>query len=243
MNVNGRSISFACLIFVALIGQGKQPTAAVTCDKGNVIYASADGHRPRLTDSGRDREPALHPGGEWVYFIRSFEGRFDEEKYIPPAGKQAPAGKMLQEELWRVRKTGAEAQMLYRHDIAGPCPDAEHDIASIDNIQFSPDGKRVYFEATRGATASDLWVMDEDGKNRRALGCANGTRIVQSSTAGDYRGFIVTSQHRYFVFGGSYDWYYLFTPGMEKEIGPIGVNLKEGVESKSVTFVPTHRLE
>lgn len=232
-----------CLLLATLFCRANAQTAAVTCDKGNIVYVSADGHRPRLTDSGRDRKPALHPGGEWVYFVRSFEGRFDEEKYIPPTDKQAPAGKMLQEELWRVRKTGAEAQMLYRHDIAGPCPDAEHEIASIDNIQFSPDGKRIYFEATRGATSSDLWVMDEDGKNRRALGCANGTRIVQSSTGGDYRGFIVTSQHRYFVFGGSYDWYYLFTPGMEKQIGSIGENLKEAVESKAVTFVPTHRLE
>ena len=133
--------------------------------------------------------------------------------------------------------------MLYRHDIPGPGPDAEHQVASLDNIQFSPDGKLVYFEATRWATSSDLWVMDEDGKNRRTLGPANVTRIVQSSAAGDYRGFIVASQHRYFVFGGSYDWYYLFTPCMEKEIGPISEERAEGIEGKSVTFVPTYRLE
>jgi hypothetical protein len=85
--------------------------------------------------------------------------------------------------------------------------------------------------------------MDQNGKHQRSLGPACGTRVIQSSASGDYRGFIVTSQHRYFVFGGSYDWYYLFTPGMEKQIGSIGENLKEAVESKAVTFVPTHRLE
>ncbi len=243
MNVNGHRISFACLLFGALLGHAKQPAAAVTCDKGNIFYVSADGLRTSLTDSGRDREPALHPGGEWVYFIRSFEGRFDEEKYIPPAGKQAPVGKMLQEELWLVRKTGADAQMLYRHDITVPCSDADHEVALLENIQFSPDGARIYVEASRWVTSAELRVMDQDGKHQRALGPACGTRVIQSSSSGDYRGFIVTSQHRYFVFGGSYDWYYLFTPGMDKEVGPIGENLREAVDSKSVTFVPTHRLE
>jgi len=57
MNVNGRSISFACLSFVALLGQGKQPTAAVTCDKGNVVYAAGASRSRDARGSGRGRAP------------------------------------------------------------------------------------------------------------------------------------------------------------------------------------------
>ena len=229
----------ACILVPTLICQGKEATAAVTCDKGNIVYVSADGLRNRLTDSGRDKDPVLHPGGEWVYFIRSFEGHFEEEKYIPPAGKQVLPDTLLQEELWRVRRNGADAQMLYRHDIAGP---GLNEVASIDNIQFSPNGALVYFEASRWATSDELWVIDKDGKRPHALGAGNGTRVVQSSTLGNYRGFIVTCQHRYFVFGGSYDWYYLFTPDMKKEIGPIGEKLSKITEDILV-FVPTNRMD
>lgn len=241
MNVNSCSVSFTCLIFIALLGHGKQPAATVTSDKGNIVYVSADGLITRLTNSGRDREPALHPDGEWIYFIRSFEGRFVEETYILPTGKQDPSGKMLQEELWRVRRNGTESHRLYQDDIAGPCPNAEHEVASLGNIQFSPDGALIYFELDRWTTSSELWVVDKDGKNRHALGFGNGTRIVQESTLGKYRGFIVTSQHRYFVFGGSYDWYYLFTPDMKKMIGAIGESIEKGTNSNFITFVPTHR--
>ena len=34
----------------------------------------------------------------------------------------------------------------------------------------------------------------------------------------DYAGFLLVSQHRYFLAGGSYDWYWLVSPEGQKAI-------------------------
>ena len=47
-----------------------------------------------------------------------------------------------------------------------------------------------------------------------------------------YRDDIAVSQHRYFVFGGSYDWVWLFSP-TGREIGPVGESeaaIRDGCE-------------
>ena len=41
--------------------------------------------------------------------------------------------------------------------------------------------------------------------------------------SGEYRDFLIVQQHRYFLGGGSFDWYWLFRPD-GKEVGPIGEN-------------------
>ncbi|MBM4027356.1 MAG: hypothetical protein FJ280_18410 [Planctomycetes bacterium] len=226
---------------LGLLQDAWSASASVTSRDGNIHYTHPSGKSLRLTDSGRDQEPSLQPGGEWVYFIRTFEGAFSGGKYRPPPGKTVPPGTLLQEEVWRVRKDGSDARMLYRHEAGMPSEDDDHDIASISNIQFSPDGKKVYFEASRWATSSELWMMNADGSGQVALSPGNGTRIIQSSKSGEYRGYILTSLHRHFVFGGSYDWFHIFTPDMKKEIGPAGESLEEVVSAGGLTLVPTGR--
>lgn len=75
-------------------------------------------------------------------------------------------------------------------------------------------------------TSAGLHVMDADGANEKLLGGGNDTKIILSAVDydkkyNDYRGCIVTNQHRYGWFGGAYDWYWLFTPDF-KELGTLG---------------------
>lgn len=232
-----------CAVAFAFFQPVQSDAASVMCRDGSIHYSDAAGRSIRLTDPGRDRELALHPGGQWVYSVRTYEGVFRDEKYFPPPGKTAPQGTMLQEALSRVSTSGAGARMLCRHDAAGPSPSADHEVAWISNIQFSPDGARVYFEASRWATSSELHVMDADGSGRRALGPGNGTRIIRSSRGDEYRGHIVTRLHRYHAFGGSYDWYYLFTRYIDKDVGPLGESLDVAVAAGDVTLMPTGQIE
>jgi len=60
-------------------------------------------------------------------------------------------------------------------------------------------------------------VNTTNGKERFVL-AGNDLEVIHS---GEYRDHLLVSQHRYFVGGGSYDWYWLFRPDGE-EVGPVG---------------------
>ena len=98
------------LCFAALNGAAGG-VASVRCIQGNIVYTDTAGVAVRLTTSGRDSQVLLHPGGEWIYFVRSFEGKMVGEKYTPPYGKKVKEG-VLCEEIWRIRKDGTKASRL-----------------------------------------------------------------------------------------------------------------------------------
>lgn len=201
--------------------------AASVYAKDRNIYYADNGAVKQLTSLGRDEDPKLHPKGEWVYFIRSTPGRWEGEKYYPAKGEIVKDG-ILKYELWRIKINGTGGTMLFRPEhsaVDGPDPD--YSTASVNNIQFSPDGDKIYFEASEWVTSEALYVMNADGSGIKMLGDGNDTKIVLSSRTFEdrergYKGYIVTCQHRYFFFGGSYDWYYLYTPDLKREIAPLG---------------------
>jgi len=90
--------------------------ASVHVKDGNIFYDN-NGESIQLTSSGRDEDPILHPKGEWVYFVRSFEGKFIGEKYYPPKEAKSNDG-LLKQELWRVKIDGTNAVMLFRSEHA-----------------------------------------------------------------------------------------------------------------------------
>jgi len=200
--------------------------ATVKEQDGNIVYMK-EAKTKQLTQSGRDREPVLHPKGEWVYFVRQAPGKWKGEKYYPPKGFKAGDG-ILKEEIWRVKTDGTSETKLFQSAHAAiDGPDPDYSVATVSNIQFSPSGDKVYFEASEWVTSAALHVMDPDGAKEQMLGPGNDTRIVLSARTFDdreksYEGYIVSAQHRYWFYGGSYDWYYLFTPDFKKEIAPLG---------------------
>ena len=223
-----KNMKIICLLAVLIIIFSSFANAASVYEKnGSAFYKGDDGKIKQLTQSDCDRSPVLNPKGDWVYFIHSYEGKWVEEKYYPPKGVVYKDG-LLKEEIWRVKIAGTEGTMLFRNDHEdGAQVDADNITASVSNIQFSPDGDKVYFETPEWPTSDELHVMDVDGKNERVLGAGNNTKIVLSARTFDdreksYKGYIVTAQHRYFFYGGSYDWFYLFTPDLKKEIAPLG---------------------
>ena len=210
---------FCCSIgFSQNINIGK-----ITEKNGNIFYEDYAGTSIQLTDKGRDFEPILHPNGEWIYFVRSFEGELKNEA---KDGK-VPEDVILKMELWRINVDGTDEKMLYQNSKAAIDHPSRYAYASLDNIQISPNGDKIYFETAQWVTSDALNVMDPDGSNVKMLGPGNDTKIVLSARTFDdgeksYEGYIVTAQHRYWFYGGSYDWYYLFTPDLKKEIAPLG---------------------
>lgn len=215
------------VLFFCTYASSQDVNAVKVFEKDGNIYAQASQEDPlKLTDTGRDSEPKLHPNGKWIYFVRTFEGEFVGEQYYPPKGKEPEDG-ILKEELWRIDVNGSNEKLLYQNTTAAIDHPSGYAYASLDNPQISPKGDKIYFETSHWVTSNALNVMDPDGSNVKMLGAGNSTKIILSTwdTDTDYSGYIVTNQHRYGHFGGSYDWWWLYDPEWN-EIGVLGEDIK-----------------
>src|SRR5438067_1835335 len=177
----------------------------VSVKDGNIQFTDKAGTTTALTAGGRDSDPALAPDGKWLVFVRKIEGK----KIATGADEADPT------ELWQVRVDGKEPLMLVR------CRDSqkmESLIAGFVRMQFSSDGKLLYFVTPAWATSGAVHVVDTTNRKERYLFPGNEIKTVKS---GEYKDCLLVQQHRYFVGSGSYDWYWLLrTDG--KEVGPVG---------------------
>ncbi|HMJ06389.1 MAG TPA: hypothetical protein VK474_09070, partial [Chthoniobacterales bacterium] len=118
-------------------------------------------------------------------------------------------------ELWRIGGNGKEPTLLVRSRTSDQ---PEKIIAGFDNLQFSTDGRLIYFVSPAWATSGAVHVVDTTNAQERFVLPGNELEIVPS---GKYRDCLLVQQHRYFLGGGSFDWFWLFRPD-GKEVGPVG---------------------
>lgn len=204
-------LALALLVFLAPPAFAQ--TVAVT--DGNIQFTDKSGHTTALTSGGRDSGPVLAPDGRWVVFVRKVDGK----KIATPSDEVDPT------ELWQVRTDGKEATLLLKcREFEKP----ESVIAAFENLQFSTNGKLVYFVTPAWATSGAVHVVDTTNRKERYLFPGNGLKAVPS---GEYKDCLLVQQHRYFVGGGSYDWYWLLRPD-GKEVGPVG----EDTENFEATY-------
>jgi len=193
--------------------------------KNGDIYSIIKNKETRLTNTGLNKSPIIHPNGEWIYYVK-VTGAVDDGEVHPP--KDYKGDYALKEEIWKIDTTGERNTLVYKSALPPEPNQAYYTLFSVDNIQFSPDGKKVYFETNKWVTSNAVYVMDSDGSKAKILGPGNGLKIIKSNNfiKNEYIGYLVVSQLRHFKFGGSYYWNWLFDPDF-KEIGPIGDNLPD----------------
>src|SRR3954470_21676956 len=177
----------------------------VSVKDGNLQFTDKSGATTALISSGRDSNPALAPDGKWVAFVRKVDGK----KIATGSDEVDPT------ELWQVRVDGKEPAMLLR---CRESDKVESLIAGFDNLQFSTNGKLLYFVTPAWATSGAVHVVDTTNRKERFLFPGSDLKVVPS---GEYKDCLLTQQHRYFVGGGSYDWFWLLRPD-GKEVGPVG---------------------
>ena len=187
------SLLASALLFVRIAAA----ESVVSARDGN-IFVSNDGTEKQLTSSGRDSAAVPDPQGKWVVFARSVEGKPIQTGNDPDG---YPAS-----ELWQVRADGKQPTLLLRTRNADK-PD--NIIAAFEELQFSSDGRRVYFISPAWTTSGAVHMLDTTNGKERFLMPGNQLRVIHS---GDYRDHLLVNQHRYFMGGGSYDWFYLFAP-------------------------------
>ncbi|MCH1923036.1 hypothetical protein L9G15_26855, partial [Shewanella sp. A3A] len=79
----------------------------------------------------------------------------------------------------------------------------------FERVQFSADGRLVYFVTPAWATSGAVHVVDTTNRKVRFIVPGDGLHVMHT---GEYRDHLLLSQHRYFLGGGSYDWIWLFSP-------------------------------
>jgi hypothetical protein len=82
---------------------------------------------------------------------------------------------------------------------------------------FGNDKPLVVF-ASAWVTSGAVHAVKTDGSGLRYVIPGNELEVIPK---GEYKGYLIVNQHRYFLGGGSYDWYWVFSPN-EKEEGPLG---------------------
>ena len=180
--------------------------ATVGADHGNILV---DGKA--ITRGGHDFDPVLSPDGKRVVFRRLTGGVSLEDCAADATTTKA-------QELWSagVDGKGALRLLTLKSD-----PDVKKTLCAFDNLQFSSGGQLLYFETPAWATSGAVHVYDFKTRTERFFLAGNGVQVLNRCRDARYRDDLIVAQHRYFVFEGSYDWSFLFTPA-GKEVGPLG---------------------
>jgi hypothetical protein len=211
MRVTFRLLIPALGIAFTALGAAAKSVSAIA---GN-IYLTDDGSTARqLTFSGRDSGPVLSPDGLWIVFIRAVSG----QRISTNSGDE-----LEPTELWQIGANGKDATRLLR---CRTSEKMENVIAEFDDPQFSSDGRYIYFTTPAWTTSPAVHVVDTTNAKEHFV-CPGGSLEVLRS--GEYRDCLLVRQHRYFLGGGSYDWFWLIRPD-GNEIGPVGedpTNFKE----------------
>jgi hypothetical protein len=214
-NIIGVYLSLSCrqpmrvfVLLAALLVATPAVSQSVSMRDGNLFYRASANAAPRqLTRTGLDRDAVLSPDGRTVAFIRGTPG-----EQVETATGEAEATS-----LWTIGVDGSGARMLLK----GRASDhPEQLLAQLQSPRFSPDGRRIYFLSAGWVTSGAVHVLDLSTGSERFLVAGNSLDVVPS---GHYARHLVVSQHRYFLAGGSYDWFWLFAPD-GREVGPIGEN-------------------
>jgi hypothetical protein len=194
------------LLLVSLLTHASNLTAQSVFEKdGNIFHSDADNRIVQLTTSGLDFEPSLAPSGALVVFARHTPG-----KLVGTGSGDVEAG-----EIWVVRADGRDAKRLAQGTEREPW---EETLAGLQRPRFLSDNRRVVFQSLLWATSGKVNLVDIESGNVRRLMPGSVAEVVLD---GKYRDHLIVSQHRYFLAGGSYDWYWLFDVD-GKEIGPLG---------------------
>lgn len=210
-------VAFCAGLFLATgicwaVASGAGPK--VFSEKGNIYYSEDGENKVQLTKSGEDREPVLSPNGEAVVFIRKTKDGKDELWLIKlDAGKQ----ELLVKEITYPSKDGPEKKPLTR--------------IVADGIHFSPDSKTIYLVSRDFETSGGIHSVEIESGKERYVTDGSELKVISS---GKYEGHLIFRQHRYFLFGPSYDWIWLYTPD-GKEVGPVAEDW-DGVDWDRLSF-------
>ncbi|MBV8124734.1 MAG: hypothetical protein JOY60_09525 [Burkholderiaceae bacterium] len=177
----------------------------VAVQEGKVIYTDGAGKDHALTQQGLDQSATLSPDHRCIAFVRATPARWID---VGPGKAQAT-------EIWIVRTDGTGAhRILSGRDSDKP----EQALADMASLQFSPDGRLLYFKSKAWVTSDAVHAVDLKTGREHFVQDGNALDLLRS---GPYAGDLLVRRHKHWLGGGSYDWVWLLDPEGH-EIGAVG---------------------
>lgn len=206
-----RVLSCCILILLAFSIQAKAQHAKAFIKSGNVYFTQDNGQTIQLTSQGQAHSLVLSPDKKNIAFIST------GSEMIPELCRNfADTHSTYGNQIWIVDIEHKKERLLVKNNFA--CNKPMEMIITPHHLTFSPDSKTLYFLTHAWTTSNALHAVNIFDTQEHYLLPANSLAVVKD---GEYKGDLILNQHRYFIGGGSYDWYWLFTPD-GKEIGPLG---------------------
>jgi hypothetical protein len=200
------------IIFLSGTVAAQAQATRVYSDAGNIVI-ERNGSSTKLTTSEMDLDPVLSPNGASVVYTRQGRGRSPRTYEFNQVCPTEPRPDQLR----RINVDGSGDQLL----LMGRKGEPERQLCDFRSKQFSSGGRRLYFLTPAWAASGALHVYDMRAGEEHFLMPAKGI-LVLSFCPNRYKDRLVVLSRRYFMLGGSYDWYWLYDPTGKKELGPLG---------------------
>ena len=163
-----------------------------------------------------DVDPVLAPGGARRRLYAA-GARPQRPRLRSSVSSARPTPKP--DELRQVNVDGTGDKLM----LAGRKGEPEQQLCDFRSKQFSSDGRRLYFLTPGWATSGALHVYDMRNSDERFVLPANDL-LVLNFCSNKYKDDLVVEPHRYFLLGGSYDWYWLYDSGRQERTGTLGAS-------------------
>ena len=180
--------------------------ATVVVKDGNIFLIDR-GPNTQLTSSGHDSQATLSPDGKVVAFVRT-----DESKAIAQA---AWGGDIHAAQILTMPSAGGKTNPMI--SAGDPCGENKF-LGDFNSLAFLSDSRRLVFQSSWAAVHGSTHIIDVQTSKCTLVAGGLTFSIVKS---GEYRDHLLVMLHKYFLAGGSYDWYWL-VDSSGKEIGPVG---------------------
>lgn len=198
-------------IFILMTFNGQVQAAKTFIKDGNIYFVQENNKTLQLTHNGLANSALLSPDQKSIVFIKM------GKDMIPELCRDfADTNYNYEKQIWILDIKSKKERLLVKNNFA--CDKPMEMILDPHQLTFAPDSKTLYFLTYAWTTSNALHAVKLSDSTQHYILPANSLAVVQD---GDYKGDLIINQHRYFISGGSYDWYWLFTPE-GKEIGPLG---------------------
>lgn len=158
-----------------------------------------------------DSSPVMSPNGMKVAFVR-----FTKEKDIEVGSGTFPKNEIR---IYDISNRNSEVIVTSTEETKDP----KNILAGLHSLQFSPDGKYLYFMSAAWATSDAIHRYEFDTKKEEFIVAGNSLKVLKK---GKYKGNLIVLKHKYLNGGGTEDVYAMYDKD-GKEINELGKNQQE----------------